>query len=82
MFPHPICALRPFVAVVLAIAAVRTDINWILLLVPADTLAASNARYRAGFDMYLQDGDPRGRASVIIDNTDPQHPVRVFRDFC
>lgn len=47
-----------------------------------DPLAASNARYRAGFDLYLQDGDPRGRASVIIDNTDPQHPVRVFRDFC
>ncbi|MDR6198924.1 uridine kinase [Microbacterium sp. SORGH_AS428] len=47
-----------------------------------DPRAASNARYRAGFDLYLQDGDPRGRASVIVDNTDPRHPVRVFRDFC
>ncbi|WP_243227149.1 uridine kinase [Microbacterium sp. CIAB417] len=47
-----------------------------------DPLAASNARYREGFELYLQDGDPRGRASVIVDNTDPSHPVRVFRDFC
>ncbi|MDQ1204081.1 uridine kinase [Microbacterium sp. SORGH_AS_0862] len=47
-----------------------------------DPLGASNARYREGFDLYLQDGDPRGRASVILDNTDPRHPVRVFRDFC
>lgn len=47
-----------------------------------DPLVASNARYRAGFDLYLQDGDPCGRASVILDNTDPRQPVRVFRDFC
>jgi uridine kinase len=45
-------------------------------------LATSNARYRDGFELYLKDGDPRGRASVIVDNTDSAHPVRVFRDFC
>lgn len=47
-----------------------------------DPSAVSNARYREGFELYLRDGDPRGRASVIVDNTEPTHPVRVFRDFC
>lgn len=47
-----------------------------------DFLAETNSRYRRGMDLYLRDGDPRAAASAIVDNTDPQHPRRVFRDFC
>ncbi|MFH8250930.1 uridine kinase [Microbacterium sp. B2969] len=47
-----------------------------------DFLAASNARYRDGQELYLRDGDPRHAASAIVDNTDLQHPVRSYRDFC
>lgn len=44
-----------------------------------DPFARDNERYLRGHDLYLQDSDPRGAASVVIDNTDPQHPVRVAR---
>lgn len=44
--------------------------------------APSNARYRKGQERYLRDADPRRAASVIIDNTDPEHPVRVYQDYC
>ena len=47
-----------------------------------DFLAASNARYRDGIDLYLRDANPRTAASAIVDNSDFTHPVRVFRDFC
>lgn len=47
-----------------------------------DFLAESNRRYRLGMDLYLRDRDPRAAASAIVDNTDPAHPRRTFRDFC
>ncbi len=39
-------------------------------------------RYRDGQELYLRDADPRRAASAIVDNTDPEHPRRVFQDFC
>lgn len=47
-----------------------------------DFLAASNARYRLGQDLYARESDPRAAASVIIDNTDLAAPRRVYQDFC
>jgi len=47
-----------------------------------DFLAASNARYRDGQELYLRDARPRAAASAIVDNTDLEHPIRVFRDSC
>jgi uridine kinase len=44
-----------------------------------DPFARDNERYRVGHDIYLHDADPRGAASVVVDNTDPEHPVRVLR---
>lgn len=47
-----------------------------------DFLSPSNTRYREGQELYLREASPRAQASAIVDNTDPEHPVRVFRDFC
>ncbi len=47
-----------------------------------DFLSPANARYREGQELYLRDADPRGAASVIVDNTDFAHPHRVYQDYC
>jgi len=47
-----------------------------------DPASPSNARYRQGQELYLRDAKPREKASVIVDNNDPAHPVRVYGDFC
>jgi uridine kinase len=47
-----------------------------------DPWAASNARYREGQELYLRDADPRAAASAIVDNTDVDHPRRVWADSC
>lgn len=36
----------------------------------------------AAEEQYLKDARPRERASVIVDNGDPEHPRRVFADSC
>jgi uridine kinase len=46
-----------------------------------DFRAASNARYRDGQELYLRDARPRAAASAIVDNTDLEHPMRVYEDF-
>lgn len=50
--------------------------------VDPDPDAASNARYRDGQELYFAEAGPRSVADAIIDNTDPEHPVRVFADSC
>lgn len=47
-----------------------------------DPNATSNARYLKGQQLYLREARPLAAASVIIDNTDPANPARVYRDFC
>jgi uridine kinase len=47
-----------------------------------DPWAASNTRYREGQELYLKEADPRAHASAIVDNTDPEHPRRVWADSC
>ncbi|WP_150308479.1 nucleoside/nucleotide kinase family protein [Planctomonas psychrotolerans] len=47
-----------------------------------DPGAESNRRYVDGQDRYARAVDPRRKASVIVDNTDPSHPRRVFADSC
>ena len=44
-----------------------------------DPDAPSNARYRQGQQIYLDEADPRDAASVIVDNADLAHPHRVIR---
>ena len=43
-----------------------------------DPEAPSNARYRLGQQLYLDEADPAAAASAIIDNADLAHPRRVF----
>jgi uridine kinase len=47
-----------------------------------DGAAGSSPRYPGGQRLYLAEADPRSRASAIVDNTDPEHPRRVFADSC
>ena len=47
-----------------------------------DPAAPTNARYRLGQELYLREAAPSRAASVIIDNTDPEHPRREYRDYC
>lgn len=44
-----------------------------------DPDAPSNARYRQGQEIYLNEARPREAASVIVDNTDLAHPRIVGR---
>ena len=44
-----------------------------------DPDAPSNARYRQGQELYLNEADPKGEASAIVDNSDLAHPRRVAR---
>jgi len=39
-------------------------------------------RYSGGELLYLAETDPRAHATVIVDNSDSQHPFRVFADSC
>ncbi|MCU1409924.1 MAG: hypothetical protein JWR04_631 [Rhodoglobus sp.] len=47
-----------------------------------DGAAGQSPRYAAGQKLYLAEANPRARASAIVDNTDPEHPRRVFTDSC
>lgn len=47
-----------------------------------DPAAPVNARRHEGHELYLRDARPQGAASAIVDNADPDHPHREFRDFC
>ena len=47
-----------------------------------DGPTALSERYSGGQALYLKDADPRAAASAIIDNTDVDHPRRVFADSC
>lgn len=44
--------------------------------------APAAPRYLGGQALYLAEADPRNRASAIIDNSDFDHPRRVFADSC
>ncbi len=45
----------------------------------ADVDAASNRRYVEGQRLYLQENDPQGRASLVIDYSDLAHPFVTVR---
>lgn len=47
-----------------------------------DPEAESNRRYAEAQGLYRSVVDPRTKASAIIDNTDVEHPRRVFADSC
>ena len=67
--------------------------NWSIWLdVPAEVAAERMllrdgpteraARYQGGQELYLAEADPSRRASAIVDNSDYDHPRRVFADSC
>lgn len=48
----------------------------------ADAHAQAIARNLEAHQLYLWEARPLTAASVIVDNTDPANPARVYRDFC
>jgi uridine kinase len=48
----------------------------------ADPGAEANARYREGQELYFAEVDPKSQADAVIDNSDPELPLRVFADSC
>ena len=47
-----------------------------------DGISANPQRYRDGQKLYLAEVKPRELASVIVDNSDFDHPRRIFADSC
>ncbi len=47
-----------------------------------DGAAPHPERYREGQKMYIAEASPRTAASAIIDNSEWEHPRRVFADSC
>lgn len=47
-----------------------------------DPEAESNRRYSEAQRLYVRDAHPNTTASAIVDNTDPDAPVRRFSDYC
>jgi uridine kinase len=47
-----------------------------------DPEAASNQRWSGAMRIYVRDTAPNAAASAIVDNTDPDHPKRMWADFC
>lgn len=39
-------------------------------------------RYRGGQKLYLEEAKPREAATAIVDNSDFEHPRRIFEDAC
>jgi uridine kinase len=51
-------------------------------LIERDGPTSVGPRYSGGQDLYLSDANPRAAANAIIDNSDADHPRRVFADSC
>ena len=67
--------------------------NWSIWLDVPERIAAERAlerdgpsgvgaRYSEGQKLYRAEANPRARASAIVDNSDFEHPRRVFADSC
>lgn len=50
--------------------------------VDPDPEAESNRRYSDAQRQYVRDAHPNTTASAIVDNTDPDVPLRVHADYC
>lgn len=44
--------------------------------------APANLRYIGGQELYLAEVEPLLSASAVVDNSDPEHPRRVFGESC
>ncbi|WP_167043738.1 uridine kinase [Salinibacterium sp. ZJ454] len=47
-----------------------------------DGSSAIGERERTGMQLYRADAKPTERAMALIDNSDPEHPTRIFADSC
>lgn len=49
---------------------------------PLDRAPGQSPRHPGAQKLYVKDANPRSRAAAIVDNSDPEHPRRVFADSC
>jgi hypothetical protein len=56
--------------------------NWSVWLQANPPLGAPRLELPDAEKQYVRSSRPRAAASVIVENSDPAHPVQVFGDFC
>ena len=56
--------------------------NWSVWLEANPPLGAPRPELPDAEKKYVRSSRPRAAASVIVENSDPTHPVQVFGDFC
>lgn len=63
-------------------AALRGLWNWSVWLESNPPIGTPRPDLPDAEKHYLRESRPRVAASVIVENSDPAHPVQVFGDFC
>ena len=63
-------------------AELRTLYNFSVWLESNPPIGATRPELPEAEKHYLSESRPRVAASVIVENSDPSHPVQVFGDFC
>ncbi|MCC4249117.1 MULTISPECIES: hypothetical protein [Microbacterium] len=63
-------------------AGLRGLWNWSVWLEANPVIGAPRPELPDAEKRYLRESRPRAAASVIVENSDPAHPVQVFGDFC
>ena len=56
--------------------------NWSVWLESNPPIGSERPELPDAEKAYLRESRPRVAASVIVENSDPAHPVQVFGDFC
>ena len=63
-------------------AGLRGLWNWSVWLESNPPIGAPRPELPDAEKAYVRESRPRAAASVIVENSDPTHPVQVFGDFC
>lgn len=63
-------------------AGLRGLWNWSVWLEANPPFGAPRPELPDAEKRYLREARPKAAASVIVENSDPAHPVQVFGDFC
>ncbi|MCI2958992.1 uridine kinase [Agromyces atrinae] len=63
-------------------AAARLDVRPEVLLAESDESDAARERHAGGHAIYEREASPRRAAGIVIDDSDPLQPLRLFVDYC
>lgn len=80
--PAPASAVLVIDGRFLHAAGLRGLWNWSVWLEANPPVGTPRPELPDAEKQYLRESRPRAAASVIVENSDPAHPVQVFGDFC